>query len=1019
MDKSIEISSATDYLFLPFRGLFDFADKSKTEPPPPNLGDAVCLVGKDVTPVVLSMNYSCPLHFYCPNSQHPSLDPMSLPSVCPPTLECAVQRLAAHFCPPQGLYEPVPCPRGFYCPDYSTKLICPPGHFCPTGTVDPRPCFQPFSICPEGSAYQTYYGGLLLCVLIDALLIILYSVLRCRGSMKERRLSREQSRKESGRAIATISETTHSRKRAQFVTLDGVDGDTILDSNSLRNYRGSPLNPTYLMRRCRQLFNTSPATFFNRVESPLDVELCASSPRPSIDGDHSPIEDVLGDRRASLKLRRSSNSTSIRRPQKRTSQALIKPFSIFIQELLLGYRRAQDGQDLSLNFAFDGLSVRLPSGRTILNGVTGEIVPGRVTVIMGPSGAGKSTLMNVLMGKIDRTGGRLLINGREVETRLYKKIVGYVPQDDNMLMELTVKENIHYSAKTRLPRSWSAREKEKFVDAVLEALDLMHVADNLISSISGGQRKRCNIGMELVTCPSAIFLDEPTSGLDSTAALKVAHTMKKIATDIGISVVAVVHQPRFEIFEEFDDFLMVAPGGFTAFQGQRMDVVPYFSSLGFYFAQRNNPADTLMDIIGGKGQKIPEEFRNADNVPALVENGLFEFEEYEVSELVKNWRAIQDLNIVPKISVESFPRYNAEESTVICEEEDTKNNSTCATPKKDSHSMDTAQIIAERLSHRMHKRSVLSLTDTNSQSSESSLQLESHRRLEQACLRRGCGPLMLTVHVYNRSLVQQYRLINGFLLELFVAIVCGTLIGLAVSVYEGALYQGLVIRPFTLISPSPIEIVVPILALIQACAIGLTAAPGGVKIFSEEREIYFREVASGLNPFSYYVGKNMASSYRFFITALHYSSLFHFFARPNTPFLHMFAIHFCTFFAVYGMSFASAMLVKRENASMIAVCVALVNSVLSGSGPSITEMKKVHLEWVLDISYARWMAEAWYSEELLIFENVYEIWDVSSATFGYMLDRFYFDLAMILLIGFALRVLGFILLVGTNRKRQR
>ena len=88
---------------------------------------------------------------------------------------------------------------------------------------------------------------------------------------------------------------------------------------------------------------------------------------------------------------------------------------------------------MSLHFEFDKLSLTLPSGTCILNGVNGHIVPGRVTVIMGPSGAGKSTFMNVLMGKLDRTGGKLLINGLEVEMHKYKKIIGYVPQDDVML----------------------------------------------------------------------------------------------------------------------------------------------------------------------------------------------------------------------------------------------------------------------------------------------------------------------------------------------------------------------------------------------------------------------------------------------------------------------------------------------------------------------------------------------------------------------------------------------------------
>ena len=104
------------------------------------------------------------------------------------------------------------------------------------------------------------------------------------------------------------------------------------------------------------------------------------------------------------------------------ASAMQLQYSLHLNELLNGFHRAQDNRDLSLRFEFEKLSLTLPSGKTILNGVNGRVVPGRVTVIMGPSGAGKSTFMNVLMGKLHRTGGRLMINAREVEMQQYKKV---------------------------------------------------------------------------------------------------------------------------------------------------------------------------------------------------------------------------------------------------------------------------------------------------------------------------------------------------------------------------------------------------------------------------------------------------------------------------------------------------------------------------------------------------------------------------------------------------------------------
>ena len=271
-----------------------------------------------------------------------------------------------------------------------------------------------------------------------------------------------------------------------------------------------------------------------------------------------------------------------------------------------GFRRCNAGLRLGIEFLNLRLTLPAPLSKTILSDVTGSIVPGRVTAIMGPSGAGKTTFLSVLMGKVKRTAGTIKVNGIQDELSTFRRITGFVPQEDTMMRELTVRENIAHSARVRLPRiGWSEESVSRLVDAVIETLGLRSCADTQTARISGGQRKRANIGMELAMAPAAIFLDEPTSGLDATAALEVCSTLRAIA-NLGLTVVAVVHQPRLEIFRSFDDLLLLAPGGKTVFLGPQSQVMNYFARAGFSFNPLGNPADDLLDFIAGRSSlKVP------------------------------------------------------------------------------------------------------------------------------------------------------------------------------------------------------------------------------------------------------------------------------------------------------------------------------------------------------------------------------------------------------------------------------
>lgn len=259
--------------------------------------------------------------------------------------------------------------------------------------------------------------------------------------------------------------------------------------------------------------------------------------------------------------------------------------------------------EMIIDIEFEGLRLVVPNVGTIMRGVSGKIPHGSLTAIMGPSGAGKTTFLNIMSGKLDRTGGILKVNGEETELTELRKIIGFVPQEDIMLRELSVEEVVTHSALMRLPRDWSHKKKLGRVDEILESLAIDHIRDSVVGDekrrgISGGERKRVNIAMEMVTKPSLLCLDEPTSGLDSTTCLTVIQSLKDLA-DTGANVITVLHQPKYEVFRLFDTVLLLGQGGMTVYYGPTTQMADYFEKRGFPCPTKTNPADFYMDVLSG------------------------------------------------------------------------------------------------------------------------------------------------------------------------------------------------------------------------------------------------------------------------------------------------------------------------------------------------------------------------------------------------------------------------------------
>ncbi|KAI0540590.1 hypothetical protein GGR58DRAFT_119770 [Xylaria digitata] len=485
----------------------------------------------------------CPLGFLCANNTV-----NSLPQYCPPITQCQSSRLSGEVCQLHGLnigmgpFEPVICQEGYYCPpEFGGRktLPCPAGTYCQPGAATPTPCAVG-SYCPEKSTYQVFLIPIVLLIALDVLLtvaLIWYLV------NKRFRNSREAHGLVRPKGISAISASMTGYKELP----DEADHDHELMA----------MGATYMPPR---------ADNWAGFQAALDIPIPVDSDTVQYDRDLTP------------ELR------------------------AFVDSM----RKATDASQFGLSFTYTNLSFQ-PKGspKPILQKVTGSIERGSLTAVMGGSGAGKSTFVNVLMGKTTNTGGSVTVNNIPGKIKKYKKLIGYVPQDDIVLPELTVYENILHSARIRLPRTWASADIKAHVDSVIDCLELSHVRNSRVGSIgkpviSGGQRKRVSIGMELAAAPMAIFLDEPTSGLDATSASSIMRTLKAIAR-LGISVIVIIHQPRLEIFEMLDELILLGNGQII-YEGGESGVKEFFENVGFRFPEHANTGDVITDIITGNGR---------------------------------------------------------------------------------------------------------------------------------------------------------------------------------------------------------------------------------------------------------------------------------------------------------------------------------------------------------------------------------------------------------------------------------
>eukprot|EP00062_Callorhinchus_milii_P011938 gi/632958432/ref/XP_007895037.1/ PREDICTED: ATP-binding cassette sub-family G member 8 [Callorhinchus milii] len=261
---------------------------------------------------------------------------------------------------------------------------------------------------------------------------------------------------------------------------------------------------------------------------------------------------------------------------------------------------------------------------TALKSLNLSVRSGQMLAMIGSSGSGKTSLLDIITCR-DEGGriksGKVLINGVPTNRQLVKKCIAHVRQDDRLLPNLTVKETLAFIASLRLPKDFSAKQRNKRIEDVIAELRLRQCADtrignNVIRGVSGGERRRVSIAVQLLWNPGILILDEPTSGLDSFTAHNLVMTLSRLARGNRLVLMS-LHQPRSDIFHLFD-LVVLLSSGLTTYCGAAKDMVSYFTSIGCPCPRYCNPCDFYVDLTSIDRRSKEQEAKTQEKASSLA-----------------------------------------------------------------------------------------------------------------------------------------------------------------------------------------------------------------------------------------------------------------------------------------------------------------------------------------------------------------------------------------------------------------
>lgn len=666
----------------------------------------------------------------------------------------------------------------------------------------------------------------------------------------------------------------------------------------------------------------------------------------------------------------------------------------------------------TFDIEFEHLGLTLSNGTTILQNVSGVLKTGRACAIMGPSGSGKTTLISMLTSKIPKDEGRIMINGLEEDLSHYRKLIGYVPQDDIMLRELTVHDILLHSAYMRLPAKLTRSQMTEKVLEIVDFLGLNSVMDSAVGDaekrgISGGQRKRVNIGMELVADPSILFLDEPTSGLDSSTSGDVCRLLKAIAHKKGLTVAAVIHSPSPMAFDQFDDLILLGQGGRVVYHGPRTEAPKYFEAIGFPVPKDSSPSDFYMDVI-------------SNNVKSKIAK------KFKPFYLFRYWESYckraQTFYANPSNRTEYKHPSPQASSLALGNVEDNSSAQHSTTDGTDAHSSTSPMLhppaaahhldkqVSPRRSVNMLRRSCLEPKSTTS-TPRASMALSDFQSLydsppmpeklgfvetiQKACrifaidsrmwwngvfeetketilgsflkgrdpIRNTANPFMMFWLCFNRARLQIYRSQRQFLYDQLLHLGCGMFISIAASKFDYlgrqpdlvcamAPYQ----LKYTCVNPTDHLAEVGVFISLGVCFAGISV---GAMTFGNEKLVYWREKSSGLLTLPYYLAKVIADIPRIVLAGVMFSISLVVFFNERSNYFYLLFIIIMLYAVAFAMGYLLSALIPPARVALVGTGFTLAWAIVfSGDAPDLADVMRDDASGAYKVTYWIWMISA-------------------------------------------------------------
>ncbi|KAF5750398.1 putative Pleiotropic drug resistance protein [Tripterygium wilfordii] len=917
-------------------------------------------------PQGLTCMIPCPLGAYCPlaklNRTTGMCDPYSY-QIPPgqPNHTCGSADIWADVDSSGDIF----CSPGSYCPTTTDKVPCSSGHYCRMGSTSQKLCFK-LATCNPNTVNQNIHAyGVILIAALSTLLIIIYN---CSDQVLSTRERRQAKRREA--AARQARETAQARERWKSAKNVAKKGAVGLQQQMSRTFSRK--------KSTRQSMLPPMPSGSSGTSEPSSATAKAKKKEPSslTKMIHSLEDDPNSHEGFNLEI----GDKNIKKQQMPKGKQLHTHSQIFKYAYgQLEKEKAQENKNLTfsgvismatdvdiktrpvIEVSFKDLTLTLKGKKKhLLRCVTGKIMPGRVSAVMGPSGAGKTTFLSALAGKA--TGctmqGLILINGKSESILSYKKIIGFVPQDDIVHGNLTVEENLRFSARCRLSADLPKADKVLVVERVIESLGLQAIRDSLVGTvekrgISGGQRKRVNVGLEMVMEPSLLILDEPTTGLDSASSQLLLKALRREALE-GVNVCMVLHQPSFALFKMFDDLILLAKGGFTVYHGSVKKVEEYFNGLGITVPDRVTPPDHFIDILEGI-EKPANMTREQLPLRWMLHNG------YPIPpDMLKDADALA-----------------------------TSSTSTGGNLVRDSSIGGTEQSIGGT-----EQSFAGDLWEDVKSSVEVKGDYIKHNFVKSKDLsdRRTPGLGRQYRYFIGRVGKQRLREARMQVVDYLILLLAGACLGTLAKVNDGSF--GSLGYTYTVI------------------AVSLLCKIAALRTFSLDKLHYWRESAAGISSLAYFLSKDTVDLFNTVIKPLVYLSMFYFFNNPRSSFQDNYLVLVGLVYCVTGIAYVLAIYFAPSPAQLWSVLLPVVLTLIANQDKESKIMK-----YFGKFCYPKWALEAFIIANAERYSGVWLITRCGSLmSNGYDLDDWFPSVLFLIITGLISRIVAFMCLVSSQKK---